>query len=211
MFTSRHRHLGLTLVELLIAISVLGLVAVLGWRGLDSIVRTRITLTGKMEQARGLQLAFAQMQNDCAQLADRYILPDRVPILVAQDKLILIRKVSAVNQPTQLQVISYIVQNGILSRHTSATTRDHTELSVLWKAATSTIDNTTAVNLQTDVASLSMRLWVSGSWLAASRTLPPNSASNPTISPVLPTGLEVTLKLNGQNGEMFKIFLLGLA
>ncbi|MEN3295328.1 MAG: ral secretion pathway protein, partial [Burkholderiales bacterium] len=35
---------GFTLVELLIAISVLAMVAVLGWRGLDSIVRARVAL-----------------------------------------------------------------------------------------------------------------------------------------------------------------------
>ena len=46
------RHKGLTLVELLVAISVLGFVAVLGWRGLDSIVRARIALTSDLEQTR---------------------------------------------------------------------------------------------------------------------------------------------------------------
>src|SRR5665811_345320 len=62
------RHKGLTLVELLVAISVLGFVAVLGWRGLDSIVRARIALTSDLEQTRGMQLAFAQLQSDCAHL-----------------------------------------------------------------------------------------------------------------------------------------------
>ncbi|MFL6716736.1 MAG: type II secretion system protein J, partial [Burkholderiaceae bacterium] len=43
---------GLTLIELLIAITVLAVVAVLGWRGLDSIVRSRIALTAEMERTR---------------------------------------------------------------------------------------------------------------------------------------------------------------
>src|SRR5471032_421874 len=60
---------GFTLVELLVAIGVLAMVAVLGWRGLDSIVRSREVLTSQLEQARGMQLAFAQMQSDCDHLA----------------------------------------------------------------------------------------------------------------------------------------------
>src|SRR5450759_316002 len=72
------RHKGLTLVELLVAISVLGFVAVLGWRGLDSIVRARIALTSDLEQTRGMQLAFAQLQSDCAHLVSPSALPNRI-------------------------------------------------------------------------------------------------------------------------------------
>ena len=57
---------GFTLIELLVAISILAIVAVLGWRGLDSIVRSREALTSELEQTRGLQLTFAQLQSDCA-------------------------------------------------------------------------------------------------------------------------------------------------
>ena len=53
---------GFTLVELLVAISILAIVAVLGWRGLDGIMRARGTLTDQMEVTRGMQLAFAQLQ-----------------------------------------------------------------------------------------------------------------------------------------------------
>ena len=60
---------GFTLIELLVAIGILAMVAVLGWRGLDSIMRSREVLTSQLEQARGMQLAFAQMQSDCDHLA----------------------------------------------------------------------------------------------------------------------------------------------
>ena len=67
----RARRRGFTLVELLVAISILAVVAVLGWRGLDSIVRARTSLTEQMETTRGMQLAFAQMQSDCEHKAGR--------------------------------------------------------------------------------------------------------------------------------------------
>src|SRR3569832_868263 len=73
------RQTGLTLIELLVAISVLAFVAVLGWRGLDGIVRARIGLTGSMEQTRGMQLAFAQLQRDCSPAAPRAQLPHAAP------------------------------------------------------------------------------------------------------------------------------------
>ena len=99
----------MTLVELLVAISVLGFVAVLGWRGLDSIVRARIALTSDLEQTRGMQLAFAQLQSDCAHLVSPSVLPGRIPLALGQGRLTLVRTVFADNQPSRLQVISYRV------------------------------------------------------------------------------------------------------
>src|SRR4030065_1669722 len=83
----KFKHRGFTLVELLVAISVLGFVAVLGWRGLDGIVRARIALTSDLEQTRGMQLAFAQLQSDCAHLASTSILQGRMPLAVEQERL----------------------------------------------------------------------------------------------------------------------------
>jgi len=45
---------GFTLVELLVAITILAIVATLGWRGLDGIVRARIALNAQLEQSRGI-------------------------------------------------------------------------------------------------------------------------------------------------------------
>ncbi|MGC2167285.1 MAG: prepilin-type N-terminal cleavage/methylation domain-containing protein, partial [Gallionella sp.] len=107
---NRPGQLGLTLVELLVAITVLGFVAILGWRGLDGIVRARVALTSDLEQTRGMQLTFAQIQSDCTHLADDNMLPDRTPLTIDKDKLILIRTVYAYNQPSNLQVVTYRVK-----------------------------------------------------------------------------------------------------
>jgi general secretion pathway protein J len=152
---------GLTLVELLVAISVLGFVAVLGWRGLDSIVRARIALTSDLEQTRGMQLAFAQLQSDCAHLVSPSALPNKVPLAVEQGRLTLVRTVFADNQPSRLQVIAYRVTDGVLTRRESAATRDLRELDTLWLTAANDTDTSQAVVLQSDVTALTMRLWVS--------------------------------------------------
>eukprot|EP01034_Spumella_vulgaris_P040814 gene40814-50506_t len=79
------RARGFTLVELLVAIAVLAIVAVLGWRGLDGIVRSRQALTEQMEQTRGIQLAFAQMQSDMEQRALRKQLASRETLAADAD------------------------------------------------------------------------------------------------------------------------------
>jgi len=202
------KNRGLTLVELLVAISVLGFVAILGWRGLDGIVHARVALTKDLEQTRGMQLTFAQLQNDCAHLASAFIIPDRLPIAIEQGRLILVRTVYADNQPSRLQVITYAVRDGLLTRRESTATRDLRDLDMLWLAAMKDTDTTQAVTLQSEVDAMTMRLWYSGNWLSAiDAPVPANPAGSSSSS--LPTGLEITLRLRGIDTGLLKIFLLG--
>lgn len=201
---NKSAHNGLTLVELLIAISVLGIVAVLGWRGLDGIVRSRIALTDDLEQTRGMQLAFAQLQSDCAHLANGAILQNRLPLLIDQGRLSLVRTVFADDQPTRLQVVTYRISNGVLTRRESAATRDLNELDKLWLIAGTDADTTQPVKLQSGVSMMSMRLWDGGAWRTAG-ALPPGTA---TVPPV-PSGLEITLQLRENDSGMLKVFMLG--
>lgn len=207
------RHSGLTLIELLVAISILAFVAVLGWRGLDSIVRARIALTGDLEQTRGMQLTFAQLQSDCAHLAPPALLPNRVPLIIEPGRLKLIRTVFSDNQPSRLQVVTYQIKSGVLMRHESAETRDLKELDVLWQQ--SEIETAQAVVLLSEVTLLDMRLWVSGGWHTGAEImqLSPAENENPppgqTAQPPLLTGLEVSMHLKGHDAGLLKIFLLG--
>ena len=203
-------HLGLTLVELLVAISVLGVVAVLGWRGLDSIVRARIALTTDLEQTRGMQLAFAQMQSDCVHLANSTILPDRVPLVIGQGRMSLVRTVFADDQPTRLQVITYRITNGVLTRHESIATRNLKELDILWLTAANDNDPAQTVELKSEVNAITLRVWDGSDWRTADLDAPPVPAPvSPIVNQALPTGLEVALQLQGRNSSMLKIFMLG--
>ncbi len=203
------RHCGLTLVELLVAISVLGFVAILGWRGLDSIVRARIALTSDLEQTRGMQLAFAQLQSDCAHLASTTALPNRSPLAIEQGRLTLVRTVFADNQPSRLQVIAYRLNDGMLTRRESVATRDLRELDTLWLTAESDTDTSQPVVLQSEVTALTMRLWVNKGWRTDLGMPSPSSNTGTTASPPVPTGLEITLQLHGRDTGLLKIFLLG--
>jgi general secretion pathway protein J len=222
---------GFTLVELLIAISVLAMVAVLGWRGLDSIVRARVALTADLEQTRGLQLAFAQMQSDASQIADVAAIGSR-PILDARPgRLTLVRKVFADNQPSRVQVVAYRVRDGILSRRESIATRDLKQLDQAWSAMMGDTDASQPVVLQAGVDQMAIRTWGSDGmgWRTGGATdagSPGGGAGTGTGTGIgtgagtggagleqqsSTTGLEVALRLNDRTTDLVKVFLLGAA
>jgi general secretion pathway protein J len=211
----RNQHnKGFTLVELLVAIAVLAIVAVMGWRGLDGIIRSRQALTATMDQTRGLQLAFAQMQSDCEHLAQDGSLRNRPSLLAENDRLTLVRTVFAENEPSRLQVVSYRVRDGVLTRRESTATRDLQQLDALWQAARSDSDPSPLVTMQTGVAAMTMRLWQNNGWQstttgAAQQASQAQATPSPLAPPAGPTGLEVALQLQGQEIAMIKIFLLG--
>lgn len=198
---------GFTLIELLVAITILAIVAVLGWRGLDGIIRSRTALTEEMAYTRGLQLAFAQMQSDCAQLAGSVQLNRRPYLQAENERLTLVRLVMTENEPTRLHVVSYRVRDGVLVRRESQGTRDLVELDVLWQAALNDTDNSAAVALQRGVQAMNMRYWLTNEWRTATGASLVQPA--PPAAPVIPTGLEVTLSVQGQEIPMVKSFLLG--
>ena len=124
---------GFTLVEMIIAITILVIVAILGWRGLDGIFRSRIALISEMEQPRGMQLTFAQLQSDCDQLAPGRVIPGRATLLAPQDRLLMVSPVFAEQQPSRVQVVGYQLRNGVLTRHKSLAVRGLNVLDQLWQ------------------------------------------------------------------------------
>lgn len=228
MRSRKVRQGGLTLVELLVAISVLAVVAVLGWRGLDSIVRARVALTDDLEHTRGMQLAFAQLQSDCFNIVSPTPLSKNVgPIAARPEELILIRSVFADNQPSRLQVVSYRVRDGRLTRQQSVPTRDLKELENIWQAMLGGSYASDAIELQSGVASMRMRLWGNKGWQSAESGSGQSDASGSgqgsfadakarrgagaisTSGTQQWSGLEVAMQLSGREASMLKVFLLG--
>jgi general secretion pathway protein J len=215
---------GFTLIELLVAITVLAIVAVLGWRGLDGIVRSREQLTQNMEQTRGTQLTFAQMQSDLEQIADKPLLRERQNMLAESNRLVFVRTVLVENSASQLQVVSYTIRQGVLSRSESQGARDLLQLDALWKSALEQSNTQGAVGLQAGVANMEFRVWEGGGWrqaASASSTPPKTECLDPDPNKCKdtgakastraegPTGLEISLQIQGQPAPLVKVFLLG--
>jgi general secretion pathway protein J len=217
------RQAGLTLIELLIAITVLAVVAVLGWRGLDSIVRSRIALSADMERTRGVQLAFAQLERDCANIISPELFPNRPPLVAEQQRLVLIRKVLTEIKPVRLQIVVYRVRNGVLSRRESRPTRDLSELETAWLINDDSLVRE-EVALEAGVGALGVRVWASNAitWRAIDINAPQmatGAAATPASGAIpgavetgnMPAlkGLEISLQLDGTTNPLTKVFLLG--
>lgn len=201
---------GFTLIELLIAIFILAMVAVLGWRGLDSIMRSREVLTAQLAQARGMQLAFAQMQSDCDHLAGAgpasTLLNGRSNLQAENDRLMLVRLAASEQEPLLLQVVTYRLVAGVLTRRESNGTRDLAVLDSLWQAARDDGGNASAdVVLMQGVDSMAMR----GQRVLSSNAPPEWITLTAGSKTSDLAGLEVSLQMPGQAVALSKVFLLG--
>lgn len=61
---------GFTLVEVLVAMMIMAILAVMAWQGVDGIVRTRDASQAKLEQTLRLNTVVAQWEHDLAALQD---------------------------------------------------------------------------------------------------------------------------------------------
>lgn len=70
MRTPPHRHAGFTLIEVLVAITVMALMSLMAWRGLDGMLRSQSGLQSRADEVRTLQAGLAQWQTDLDQMAE---------------------------------------------------------------------------------------------------------------------------------------------
>lgn len=75
MRTLAKRAGGFTLVEVLVAMMVMAILAVMAWQGVDGIVRTRDASQARLEQTLRLNTVLAQWEQDLASVHDTKIVP----------------------------------------------------------------------------------------------------------------------------------------
>lgn len=113
---------GFTLLELLIAVALLSVLAVLSWRGMDSVLRSRDRIVESSDELRALSVAFAQLEQDVRGSWAVGLLGLQEPAIAfavegedLQPELALVRETSA-NRPLQLQRVRYRLHEHRLER-----------------------------------------------------------------------------------------------
>jgi general secretion pathway protein J len=199
---------GFTLLELLIAISVLATVSIIAWRGLDTLVSTRARLEPEGDRVRALLTAFGQLDRDLAQTINptlfAYTTPPVSVLTIGGQPALSITRLAPVeaDQPSALQLVGYRVEDGFLVRTASRPMRGRGAVMA---------EDMTNVRLLESVKSLRLRVWRDGQgWidpLASETTQTPPQLPGQT-APLSPPGIEVTIERN--DGKLFrKVLLVG--
>jgi general secretion pathway protein J len=196
------RSRGFTLLELLVAITVLSIVSMIAWRGLDSLVTTRERLEPEADDVRALLTAFGQMERDLAQVTNPKFVglttsPIQVSIADGATMLQLSRVAPpAPGRPTEVQTVYYRVVEGTLMRQATA---------ALPAFEVTSTDRLESARLLDRVRLMQVRTWSpNGGWVDPHVPLDA-SGGTPATSAVVP-GVEVTIER--ENGRIFRRVLL---
>jgi len=190
---------GFTLLELLVAITVLSLVSLIAWRGLDSLVHTRERLKPEAEDVRELLVAFGQIERDLAQVVNTSFVPlPTAPVVVRTGTpagFAIVRFAPVIEgSPSAVQQVIYEVREGRLLRLSSQPTV------VLAASPGAALVETP---LLADVRVLQVRVWQPGRGWA-----PPEAASSPSPR-AAPPGLELIVE-RADGRQYRRVLLVGM-
>ncbi len=186
----RRRDAGFTLLELLVAVALMAVLAILSWRGLDSVLRGRDSIVRSSDELRALTVTFTQLEEDLRRSWPVRLLGLRNAKSIgfssmgepALPALQLLRETSGMAQALQVQRVIYRVNEGVLERGFG-----------LW--ASPSPDGTTPVAerpitwqpLLSGVTGFELRAWMPGrGWVPASQMQ--GGEGSTAAVPVLPAG-----------------------
>jgi general secretion pathway protein J len=196
---------GFTLLELLVAITVLSIVSMIAWRGLDSLVATRERLEPEVDDVRSLLTTFGQMERDLTQVTNPTFLglatsPLNIGVADGGQVIELARVASPVaDRATEVQTVFYRVVDGSLVRQATP------PLPAFDRA---NAENFETARLMGNIQSISVRVWqVPSGWVSPFN--PDASGTQPTAQTLAaPPGIEVTL-LRTDGKQFRRVFLVG--
>ena len=154
------RTRGFTLIEMLVAIALLAVIALLSWRGLDATIRGRDDIVTALGQTRLIGRCFSQLQYDLLNLvtADEVFGP---PLRMRPNELVLVRHLGVGGGPTEVQVVRYQLKGRQLVRSASQPLGSLAEL----EDALHHMDQFASVVVSNSARSMQLAVWISpGGW-----------------------------------------------
>ena len=190
---------GFTLLELLVAITVLSIVSMIAWRGLDSLVATRERPEPEVDDVRSLLTTFGQMERDLTQVTNPAFLglaasPLNIGVADGGEVIEWARIASPIpDRATEVQTVFYRVVDSSLVRQATP------PLPAFDRANAESFETARLMN---NVQSISVRVWqVPSGWVS------PFSGAQAQPREAAP-GVEVTL-LRTDGKKFRRVFLVG--
>jgi len=208
---------GFTLLELLVAIAILAVVAILSWRGLDQIVRARDSISRAMADERVFAQMFDQMRIDARVAAS----DDEAgaPAISLDGGVLQVVRAFAMppGSPPRLQVVRYRVSDGHVIRYASPPLANRGQLR---QALGGGEEGWSSVTLMNGVGRISARFFVpSTGWTSNMDDVRSTMRDNqdamrtPQIGnapmPRSVTGLEVSVGAASLKRPIIRVFLVG--
>jgi general secretion pathway protein J len=198
---------GFTLVEVLVALLVMSIMAVLAWQGVDGIVRAREASAGRLDQTLRLQTVLAQWEHDLAALQDSRV----VPALAFDGATLRLTR----RGPAGMQVVAWSLRGGAWWRWAGPATTLANELQQQWIASQQLLGNEPGqLKVLDGVPRWQVYFFRGSGWTNAqssadveeveSPAAPGPSASAPrrgATRTALPTGVRVVLTLYATDSE----------
>lgn len=190
-----HGLAGFTLIELLVALALMAVVSLLGWRGLDTVLRSQDRIVARSDAMRALSVAFGQLEEDL-----RRSWPVRVPGAqpigfrsLGEDGLVFeVLREAPGGAGASVQRVFWRLREGTLERG----------FSVWMPEALSGQDRSAVTPVQwqalvSDLSGLTIRGFVSGQGWLGPQALSMRPGATPGAPALQVTGVEVTLEQQG--------------
>lgn len=200
--TPGRRARGFTLVEVLVAMTILAIVAMMSWQGVDGIVRARTASQQRLEQVLRVSSVLAQWEQDLDSTQDSGVLPNALAFDGASMRI-------TRRAPGGLQLVVWSLRGGTWLRWASPVVTTSNELQQHWLSSQQFMGNEVGqLRTLTGLSDWQVYYFRGTAWTNAQSSADPNNPGTPDnpvkpqpgVTTPLPQGVRLVLSFGEGSG-----------